>query len=69
MNFSPKNLFNIIQFLCTMKTKKIKKEDPYKEDYFKKNTEKNTKVESNTSKHPENDKSPLPPNPNKVDNH
>ncbi|NGM61695.1 hypothetical protein G5B30_07165 [Sphingobacterium sp. SGG-5] len=34
-----------------------------------KNTEPNTKVESNTGKRPEKDTNPLPPNPNKVDNH
>lgn len=29
----------------------------------------NTKVESDTGKRPEKDTNPLPPNPNKVDNH
>lgn len=33
------------------------------------NTRPNTKVESNTAKRPEKDTNPLPPNPNKVDNH
>ena len=45
------------------------KKDSYKNEDFKKNTEGNTKVESNTGKRPENDQSTLPPNPNKVDNH
>ena len=50
-------------------SKNNSKKDPYKNEDFKKNTEENTKVESNTAKRPENDQSTLPPNPNKVDNH
>ena len=38
-------------------------------DSNRKNTDPNTKVESNTGKKPEKDNSVLPPNPNKVDNH
>lgn len=36
---------------------------------YKKNDKANTKVESDTGKRPEKDTNPLPPNPNKVDNH
>lgn len=34
-----------------------------------KNREPKTDVESDTGKRPEHDSNPLPPNPNKVDNH
>lgn len=52
--------------------KDTRKEIPKKEsgkNEFKKNRQPNTKVESDTGKRPAKDKSPLPPNPNKVDNH
>lgn len=50
-------------------SKKSTSKDPYKNKDFERNKEENTKVESNTGKRPKNDQSPLPPNPNKVDNH
>jgi hypothetical protein len=53
----------------TEHSKNSSEKDPYKKENFAKNKEDNTKVESDTSKRPENDRSPLPPNPNKVDNH
>jgi len=40
-----------------------------KEKYDKKNEKINTTVESDTGKRPAKDTNPLPPNPNKVDNH
>lgn len=43
--------------------KKIKDKTKYEERNPK------TKVESDTGKRPEKDTNPLPPNPNKVDNH
>jgi len=46
-----------------------KKEKQKKAETVPKNTQPNTKVESNTGKRPEKDTNPLPPNPNKVDNH
>lgn len=53
----------------TTNNEKALTKDQYNNKKFNKNTEDNTKVEKDTGKRPENDQSPLPPNPNKIDNH
>jgi len=51
----------------------MKKQTPQSEEQDKKDKrvtpKANTKVEHDTGKRPEGDTNPLPPNPNKVDNH
>ena len=50
------------------KQKQIKREDLDKDKKEKPRRE-NEKVQSDTGKRPERDTNPLPPNPNKVDDH
>ncbi len=50
------------------KQKEIKKESN-ETDKTKQPREENEKVQSDTGKRPEGDTNPLPPNPNKVDDH
>ncbi|TCV18671.1 hypothetical protein EDC17_101074 [Sphingobacterium alimentarium] len=80
MNNYSRSKLNLIAFVITVNikimiknsktdpNKKIEK-DPYENEDFQKNKEENTHVESDSSKRPEEDTSPLPPNPNKVDDH
>lgn len=50
------------------KQKEFKNED-LERDETEKPREENEKVQSDTGKRPEEDTNPLPPNPNKVDDH
>ena len=52
-----------------MKTQKKTKDNSLSKEAKRKKEQPNTKVESDTGKRPEKDTNPLPPNPNKVDNH
>ncbi len=52
-----------------MKTNKKISLSPTDRQKEKDHKDRKTKVESNTGKRPEKDTNPLPPNPNKVDNH
>ncbi|GGH25917.1 hypothetical protein GCM10011418_34810 [Sphingobacterium alkalisoli] len=52
-----------------MNMKKPKDSQKKSSEAAQNNADKNTKIKHNTGERPEKDTNPLPPNPNKVDNH
>jgi len=52
-----------------MNMKKPKESQKKSSEAAQNNADKNTKIRHNTGERPEKDTNPLPPNPNKVDNH